>query len=167
MEETTYPFWYRLITFLKSQNEISTGLTIPYLIGAKTILDESYIVNDKSIEILLNEVINSSTDEIPFFQECMEIREFVIGLVDKNYAESLLTKEVYLSNSNDDKKLYILGDACNFGSSVEEISQKLNQFYLPDLMKKNFSWDSKEKEWRQFNKDEREKIERCFNKFSN
>lgn len=162
MKDNVYPFWYKLISFLKSQNKIRLGLTIPYIIGAKTILGESNVITKKSIEILLNEIINSSTENIPFFQECRDIRQYVIGVIDKNHTDTVIKYESFLSNANGDKKLYVLGDASDFGSSVGEISQKLNELYLSALMEKRFSWDRNEKEWRPFSEDEKEIIKALY-----
>ncbi len=159
MSENTEPFWYRLIVSEKAQKKISTGLTIPYIIGAKAEKDKSYIVDEISIEMLLNEIKDSATEQAAFFQECPRIRQFVIGLTDRNNPEAEENSEIVFTNSNDEKSLYISGDAIDFGREIKEISENLNNLWLSDLIKERFSWDPSDTIFRPFSNEEKQRIE--------
>ena len=159
MTENIEPFWYRLITSEKSQGKITTGLTIPYLIGAKVVKDESDVPSEKSIMILLNDIKDSSTEQVAFFQECPRISQFVIGLTERNNPEAEENSEVIFTNSNGDQTLYISGDAIKFGTEVKEISRSLNNLWLSDLLNGKFSWDTSINEWIPFSNEERDRIE--------
>jgi hypothetical protein len=150
MIESTEPFWYKLIISEKEKGEITTGLTIPFIIGAKSVNDESYVPSENSISELLDEIIASSTEQVAFFQECPRIRQYVIGLTERNSPEAEENSEIIFTNSNGDKTLYISGDAKNFGTDVEEISTNLNKLWLPTLMEKRFSWDKSNTDWTVF-----------------
>jgi hypothetical protein len=155
---TDIPFWYKIITSLKSKNEITNGLTIPYLIGANALSDKSYVINSESIKELLSEIINSSIDEVAVLQKCDDIGQYVIGLRDKKFAEMNFKTETSYSNSKQDKTLYISLNASNLGSSIEEISERLNELFSSALTDGNYSWDGFNKKWKQFNSRETDLI---------
>lgn len=158
MTISTNPFWYKLITSLKTKREITNGVTIPYLLGAKTLVDKSYEIDDDSIKELLNEIINSSVEQVAVLQKCDDINQYVIGLRDRQFAESYLKAEFCFSNTNSDKTLCVTNNASALGKTLDEISEKLKKLYFKDLTKENFSWNSFDEVWRQFNDCERELI---------
>lgn len=148
-------YWCELIKCLKIRGKISTGLTIPYLIGAKCLLEGKNVGNDGSIELLVEQIRWSQTDKIAFFQECRDIRQYVIGLVERDHP--------YVKIGHTFDNLVVTADAQIFGNSLKEIKAKMNVFWLEPIKKGRFSWNREEKDWEEFNSEEKKQIWACFN----
>jgi|WetSurMetagenome_2_1015567.scaffolds.fasta_scaffold132312_2 hypothetical protein len=157
MKNANVPYWYRLITSLKSQKEITNGLTIPYIIGANKLIDDSLVIDSSSIKQLLNELINSSMELVSVIQKC-DNKQYIIGLKDKKYCEKYFSHEIFFTNSNGEKTLYLTLNAQNIGTTINEINETFINLYSKCLLEQNFSWDNNDYIWRPFNAHEKEQI---------
>jgi hypothetical protein len=160
MSENTEPFWYRLIVSEKDKGVIGDGLTTPYIIGAKSLVDESYAVNKESIRLLLDEIINSSTENVPFLMFCPKLEEFVIALMEKNKAKEMSENRISFYNSNTREKTFFISlnaENRGLGTEIEEISENLNNRYLKFLKESKFSRQGKT-DWKEFNLKQVERI---------
>ena len=158
MKETAEPFWYRLIVgHISSPNtRIENGLTIPYIIGAKRIIEGSN-VDENSVDSLLNEIVNSSTDEVAFIQKCPGIGKIVVALRQREFADKKFKTETSFINSSGQKSLYISKDASFLGKSLSEITDNLKKDYQDAINNEEFSWFGGK--WNKFIKDDIKLIE--------
>ena len=128
MIENTETFWVRLIKQFKEKGIIDNGLTPSFLVGAKSLLDESFVINETSIKSLLDEIVNSSTEDVVILQACSQVgKGFVIALRDRDSVKKM-SIETCFYNSNGVESLYVTKDASKLGSKIEDISNKLNDF---------------------------------------
>lgn len=83
-------YWGRLINYwikVKKRN----GLSIPFILGTRTLTDSNFKTDNQSVSDLLNEIKNSDGDETITLQHCENIGEYVLGLNDpKNPKDGLL-----------------------------------------------------------------------------
>jgi len=158
MTVSNLPFWYILIDRLKRQKVISNGATIPYIIGAYELVDKSFLIDGNSINYLLTDIVNSSTEQVAVIQLCPDIHQFVVGLDNKQFCEIYFKKEKSFTNSSNEKTLYITQNASNLGASIADIIKNLEDKYLSRVKERAFSWDNYKNEWRPFNKKEEKDI---------
>lgn len=156
MSEITEPFLYRLISYELEKGTIFNGLTIPYIVGAKSLLDKNYEVSKESISLLLNEIVNSSMRKIPFLMFCSELQEFVVSLMSKNEAEKISENRISFYNPvTGEKTFFISLNAENrgLGNTIEKIGENLNDRYSDILKISKFSRQGNNG-WRNFDKNE-------------
>lgn len=70
------PYWYLILKHFEQKGYVHNGLTIPFLIGAKTILEPNKVV--MTVSDFLNSVNYSSNELTVMF--CGDIKEYVFGL---------------------------------------------------------------------------------------
>jgi hypothetical protein len=160
MSENTEPFWYRLITDELDRGVIFNGLTIPYIIGAKSLIDDSYEVNEESVSLLLNEFVNSSTEKVPFLMFCHNLEEFVIALMEKTEAKEVSENRISFYNSKTNEKTFFISSNAenrNLGKELKEISENLNKKYLKYLEEQRFSRRGKTG-WEKFSSKQEERF---------
>lgn len=82
-----HPYWYRVLKHYEKNSYYSNGLTIPFLIGARTIMEhDSDLQTTEELLFDLRESDHSVT-----IMKCGNINEFVIGLLDYE-TKSMLEK---------------------------------------------------------------------------
>ncbi|MCK6609192.1 MAG: hypothetical protein L6Q46_12955 [Flavobacterium sp.] len=76
-----YPLWFKVLCHFDDNNYFENGLTIPFLIGAVSIInpDEDII----SVEEFFLQAIDESLPRKISLQKCGFIGEYVIGTIDK------------------------------------------------------------------------------------
>ncbi len=158
MTDLENPFWYRLITNLKANGEILNGVTIPFILGAQEIKDNTLVIREESIYVLLTEIMNSSTELKVILQNCEDIHEYVIGLRDKYFCEHYLKSDLSFTNEKGDKTIYVALTAIKLGNTIHEISNNLTKKYWNYLKNNYFSWDKYNQTWRIFSQRERDLI---------
>jgi hypothetical protein len=162
MSENTEPVWYKLIKQFKEEKIISDGLTPSFLVGAKNLLVETSVINESSIKSLLDDIVNSSTEDVAVIQACDEVdKGFVIALKDRKDVKKM-SIETCFSSSNGIESLCVTKNAAKLGSNIEEISIEMNKLYLTLMEQGKFSWglplddeDYSRKIWREFNPTEK------------
>ena len=150
MNVNAAPFWYRIITQHISDGPYQYGLTIPYIIGARNLVDNSYTLNDESVRILMEEIVNSVTEKVAVLRNCPDINQYVLELKNRDSVETEIYFETSFNNFIGDKTLYITGDASKLGGSFEEISIRLSDLYSLALKEKRFSWKGFKRGWDYF-----------------
>jgi hypothetical protein len=142
MTKDNLPIWYNQISFRKSKRIITNGLTIPYIIGSYNFLGHAYSINE-----LMNEIINSNLDKCAVIQKCPEIRQYVIGIEDKNFCEKYFQNEISFTNSDNVKSLIITQNASDLGNNLKKITDIFINLYKNDLDEGKYSWDNRNKGW--------------------
>lgn len=156
MTKLTNPYWYKLIKLFKSAEgpyKISTGLTIPFLIGAYKVIDKPF----DNINTLVKSIIESPIDKYPIIQRCPDIGKHVIMVEDK----AKCNKEYmdFPSLDNDDKKSKLLVSTnTNIGKDFEKVCHSLKLEYQETIDKKEYSWSNGHQRWRAFDEKEIELI---------
>ncbi|QKZ12145.1 hypothetical protein [Spirosoma sp. KUDC1026] len=154
-----YPdFWYKLIRNYKQKRLIDFGLTIPYILGANSLIDDSFQLDKDSIETLLANIINSELDQVAVIQLCPNIYQYVVGLDRKDFCMRYLSKETSFSKSDGEKTLYITQNASGLGKTIEIVTERLVTEYNHCLEEQNFSWDNFKQLWRPFSDNEKKLI---------
>lgn len=115
-----YPLWFRVLCHFDDNNYFANGLTIPFLLGASSIIssdDESL-----SVEEFFFQAIDESLPRKISLQKCDNIGEYVIGTIDNEtinypYAMTIVQRfgNIYITDnsfsdvidSNEVKKILI------------------------------------------------------------
>ena len=79
---TNYPIWFQVLKSFYENDEYYNGLTIPYLIGASTIMNPEKPL--KSIIELLTEAQNMNLPHMIEFLFCEAEEEFVLRIYEKD-----------------------------------------------------------------------------------
>jgi len=76
-----HPLWFRVLCHFDDNNYFANGLTIPFLLGASSIInsDEEIL----SVEEFFLQAIDESLPRKISLQKCVNIGEYVIGIIDK------------------------------------------------------------------------------------
>jgi hypothetical protein len=72
-------YWGKLIRYwvkVKRRN----GLSIPFILGVRTMINKNFKIDNHSIAELLNEIVSCEGDDIITLQHCENIGEYVFGL---------------------------------------------------------------------------------------
>ena len=143
------PFWYKLIKRLKKDNEITTGITIPYLFGAYKIIGNPF----SHISDLIDEITLLPIDEYPVIQNCYQIKHHVIMTEPKQFYNKKYSKGVKIKNHHTNN-LLIISDNTNLGKDLKSIITSLRLKYQIQIEKETYSWNKKLKIWQIFSEDE-------------
>ena len=156
MKKMESPIWLETLKHFDRNNYVRNGLTIPFLIGSESIL------NDKKELINVSEFISSVTnEEFPCYLnllKCGNIGEIIIGILDQetlNYFGDKLS-EYYLVSG----KLVILENSFE-KTELSYIKDKLIEIYQPKIDKKTFSITNGK--WSKFSKQDLTKIKEIIN----
>jgi len=77
------PYWYKLISFwVNKQNR--TGLTIPFIIGAKSYFEPNLKLD--TVSKLLQDIKNSNIDATIVLNNCPDTGEYVLGINKQPYS---------------------------------------------------------------------------------
>lgn len=149
------PYWYRLINLFKSEGEITTGLTIPFIFGAYKVLEHPF----SNIDELVDSVLNSELDKYPVIQKCNEINHHVIMLEDKKICNKEYIKDVKIKSEKCGNILFISSNT-NLGEEPKRVCWELTQQYEAPIKRGEFSWSKQGNIWRKFSEKEIELIKR-------
>ncbi|MCK6649151.1 MAG: hypothetical protein L6Q66_05820 [Bacteroidia bacterium] len=113
-----------------------SGLSIPFIIGTRTLTDKGFIVDSNCVIELLNEIKDSNDDEVVTLQHCENIREYVLGLNDPN-----MPKDGLLVPNEKTGKTRIIAtlNTAFLGKTFEDIIKSLTSRYKDCLTNKTFS----------------------------
>lgn len=118
-------YWGRLINHwvkVKGRN----GLSIPFILGTRTLIDSNFKTDNHSVSDLLNEIKNCDGDEIIILQHCENIGEYVLGLNDpKNPKDGLLVP----SGKNGKTKIIATLNTGVLGKTFDGIVKSLTERY--------------------------------------
>lgn len=121
-------YWINLLMHYEKHHYYQNGLTIPFLIGART-----YLENGKrllSVLELLDEIQNSPAAMT--IMKCSGINEYVIGLMDY---ESKKLKNIYKSFGS----LFLTDQSFSNANDISNISIELESLYRVYLKEERFS----------------------------
>jgi len=137
MSELNSPYWLKLINAWCAAGR--TGLSIPFLVGAKTLTEEGFEPGVEDIVDLLKEVFACDLpDGFIRIRWCSEVRAFVIGICREiDLEEGIVMGKVHIS-----REVFHEFD----GNSQEHIIYGLTKEYLPEVAEGSFSvhkgqWD--------------------------
>lgn len=161
MTKNTEPFWYKLIQYHLEDAEsgISEGLTIPYIIGAKKLMN----LGDDTVNSLLEEIISSEkTEKVAVLSKCGDLNNYVIELRERKNIEDAISFSIQpFCNSEGVEMLYVKTSASdNLGDSLDKISSNLSDSYTDALNKERYS--RKVNNWETFNDVEISRIRKYF-----
>ena len=145
MAEIENPIWHTLLSTHLSKRWVRQGLTIPYIIGAYSLIAPSYEVSEESIPNLLRDIASSKIDEIAIYHPCHHLYEDVVSLRGRK-GVVVPSKENYFSNSDGVETLIVRG--LEF-KSILELGEKLNNSYLVEIKASRFSRDGNNG-WKEF-----------------
>jgi hypothetical protein len=147
------PYWYKLIAAFKAAEppyKITTGLTIPFLMGSYVELDEPF----EDINHLVQAIINSQIDKFPIIQRCHVIGKHVIMVEEKAYCNKTYEKFPRIESEISKGLLLISTNSPNLGKTFEKICYNLRAEYLGPILRKEYSWSNGKNSWLKF--DQRE-----------
>ena len=128
-------YWGRLINYwvnVKGRN----GLSIPFILGTRTLIDYKFKIDDHSVSDLLHEIKNWDDDEIITLQYCGDIREYVLGLNDpKNPKDGLLI----INEDTGKTKIIATLNTIILGKTFANIVKSLTDRYNDCLIKEKYS----------------------------
>ncbi len=150
------PIWLETLKHFDSNNYVRNGLTIPFLLGSESIL------NEKKELLNVSEFISSVTnEEFPCYLnllKCGNIGEIIIGILDQetlNYLGDKLSEHYLVSG-----KLVIMENSFE-KTELSYIKDKLIEIYQPKIDDKTFSITNGK--WSKFSKQDLTKIKEIIN----
>ncbi len=150
-------FWYNLIERARKSDIIIDGLTIPFMLGAKKLLDPSFNIDDNSIQELLAEIINSDTDEKAVLKYS-PTKQYIITLRDAQFCSENLSDGLVFKNKKGNKVLYVAKAVSVLGNTIQKISKALHDEYKNQIERETFSWNEGARRWQKFTDAEKEVI---------
>lgn len=153
MKKFENPYWYKLIKAFKAAEKpykISTGLTIPFLMGAYSLLEKPF----ENVEELVLSIYNSEIEKFPVIQKCPVIQKHVLMVEEKEICNKTYIKDVRFENSNGSNILFISYNSILLGKDLPKVIRNLNTEYSDAIKMGRFSWNNTNG-WSPF--DEREK----------
>ncbi|TRW88674.1 MULTISPECIES: hypothetical protein [Flavobacterium] len=124
-----YPYWLILLKNLKK-----SGLTIPFILGAKQYFDKDCQID--TVEKLFLDIKNSNFNEVLELHFCPDIVEFVFSIGYRNFKRL----GVEIKNSDNDTTLILTISTEILGKNLEEIVSKLSSRYKQHLEKEEYSF---------------------------
>jgi len=135
------PLWLKVLLHFGFRGYFSNGLTIPFLLGARSILspDEKPL----TVEEFLSEIVDESLPIKISIQRCGNIGEYVIGIFDKESPSAL-----YRNFGN----LYITDSSFSTTDRMDYIGSILIDHYQHKIDEGLFSINHRE--WGNYSKEE-------------
>lgn len=127
-----YPYWLILLKNLKK-----SGLTIPFILGAKQYFDENCQID--TVEKILLDIKYSNFNEVLELHFCPDIGEFVLSIAHKIYKR----KGTEIKNSDNTTTLILTISTEILGKNFEEIISKLSSRYNKCLEKEKYSFSKR------------------------
>jgi len=128
-------YWGRLINYwVKAKGR--NGLSIPFILGARTLTDKNFKTDNHSVSDLLNEIKNCDGDQIITLQHCENIGEYVLGLNDpKKPKDGLLVTNEKIGKT----KILATLNTGVLGKTFDAIVKSLTDRYNDCLTKEAYS----------------------------
>lgn len=159
--------WYKLINGLLNSKVISSGITIPYLIGAYKLKEDTQLDNETIFRNIFQDMINTEFEKIPKIMRCNDIGQLVIALEDKNFVAKYLKNEIQITNSIGEAKIVVTSNCNLTAKTLDELIAELIRQFEPIINQNLFSWNSNQ--WQGFSQIEANRIKEIFseNKLEN
>jgi hypothetical protein len=123
MKNNTY--WYRLLTHFEKQGYIQNGLTIPFIIGARSVIEPDKKI--QSVKSLINDFKNSGY--FISILKCDTIGEIVFNISNAN--DSIHYAKV--------ENIVIIDDLIKTPNNLEDIITYLDNLYSEKIFNKTYS----------------------------
>ena len=136
------PYWYKLLNHFENKHYFQNGLTIPFIIGSKTIIEPNNEID--TVEELFNQVKES--DYTLSVLKCDMIGEFVFSIAGVD------DQDTYGGVEN----LVIIDDSFNEMKTIEEISLFLSNRYTTIINAGDYS--RIDGDWTSFSVSDEERI---------
>ncbi len=101
------------------------GLTVPFILGTKTIIDSESKIVSQDIGKLFNDIVSYPGDEVFTLQHCENVGEYVLGLNSVNPKEGL----TILNKDTGKPKLIATLNTSVLGKNYEAIVTSLTHRY--------------------------------------
>ena len=128
---TNYPFWFQVLKSFYENDDYYNGLTIPYLVGASTIISP-----DKPL-ITINELITEAQNmNLPHMVEllfCEIEEEFVLRIYEKNKLVAMDELDRQYDN------LIITEESLAY-LDLEEVIHEMYNLYQEPILKKTYNF---------------------------
>ena len=144
-------YWLKLLKYWVLEKD-RTGLTLPYIIGAKQYSRNNEKAEMPTIVSFLKMISESEIDEFVIIRWCTNLQEYVIGLDIGNISDNIIGP----------KNLKLAMDSNVLGKSLESICNSLESRYSGFVREKKFSKHFGG--WGPFSEDDFHDIEEAFNR---
>jgi hypothetical protein len=161
MTSDNSPIWFRLIYYLKQEGIYEFGPTIPYIIGAYQIYGKTLIPKENAIKLLFDEMLNAQLGHCAVIHKCPDIKQFVIGIQEKEICNLYYGKEILFENNQGEKTLFTTPNAKELGGSLEGAILNLEASLYEPLEMSKYSWDRLNKEWKHFDESDEKLIRKA------
>lgn len=154
-------YWLDVLRHFEEKKYFRNGLTIPFLIGSRTVLEPDEPI--ESIEEFITEI--SESDPPITLMKCGTLREYVLSIIDSYDIEMMkVHKNLYKRFGN----LIIIDDSFANFTSLSEIISNLNTDLSDEIEAVNYS--KMDGEWSPFSEKDLKRINEILghneNKFS-
>lgn len=131
------------------------GPSIPFIVGIKNLLDNTFEINEDSFKTLFIELIESES-KIAIIDFCDDIETYVVRIksdynISNDYTNVFHNEKnssLFISNKVEEK----------LGNTLDTICTSLNTLFLLDMKKYKFDWV--DKKLQEFNKTKKDKWEK-------
>jgi hypothetical protein len=144
----SFPYWSVLLRHFENKGYIHNGLTIPFLIGARNIMEP------KTSLLEISELVNSINIIGGTVLECSNIEEFVIGTLD---TETLKYKSVY---PNCIDNILITDNSLDNVNNLQNLISHFEQRYQKNL--DNSEYSKNNGVWTKFTEIDRTRINEIY-----
>ena|ERR1700744_565602 len=125
------PYWYKVLRHFENKNYIANGLTIPFLIGARKIIESGMpLFTTADLVKSFNE-----SDSFITIMKCDNIGEYVVGILDTE-------SEQFIMDYNVIDKIVCTDDSLDGLDKSSEIISMLNMKYKDVIEAGNYSKNS-------------------------
>ncbi|MBI9033149.1 MAG: hypothetical protein JEZ03_01630 [Bacteroidales bacterium] len=145
------PYWYKLITYWVI-NRKKTGLTIPFIIGAKQDFDPDSEFD--SVASLFIEIKNSDFKELFVLSHCPNVREYVLGI---KTVPLRIKGNVFKNDKTEVETLLATMNTEILGSTFVEVVSSLHEKYSGIIGKGYYS--KIDGEWSCYDQNDKEFID--------
>jgi hypothetical protein len=138
MKDFDDKYWFEVLKHFDNKRYFQNGLTIPFLIGSKTILSDDKDI--LTVEMFLNQIENKEIPSPVTMLKCGNLGEYVIGILDNETNRFI---HQYKKNDNclyrEFGSLVIVDDSFNGVNDFKEIKKILENSYQKIVDAKSFS----------------------------
>lgn len=141
MNDKQYPYRFEILKHFKRKRYIENGLTIPFLIGARVIVEpEKELL---SITEFFKEVNSISTPIM--MMKCSDINEYIFGILD---GQTNIYRQHFKNEYKEYQNIIITDNSVNEMSDFVEVINMLENLYDENIQMGNYS--KVNGEWRKF-----------------
>jgi len=145
------PYWYQLISHWVNVKK-RTGLTIPFIIGAKNFFESNSNLN--SVTELLNEIVESEIEETIILNNCPHVGEYVLGICS---VSSFLSGTDFKNEETGNVTLIATTSTKILGEDFRSICRSLEKKYKNQINEGHFS--KEDFDWTPFTENDIKMIE--------